>query len=160
MAAQKIFRKPSINVVQGDTLGPMFGVVGANATAAKMIPGRAVCYDATDKEVKECGAEDLSGNTAAPLGILGYEDSPLQFKPATRDTAYALGDHVAVHNTPGMRFRGWLATGLTVVPGTYLKVGADGIMTVLTAATDPFHAKAIEGLTSSGTTACWMEWTG
>jgi hypothetical protein len=158
MASDKLFRKPSINVVQGDVLGPMFGVVGANATAAQMVAGRAVCYDANDNEVKECGALDASGNTAVPIGILGYEGSPLAFKPATRDTAYAVGDHVAVHNTPGMRYRGWLATGLTVVPGTLLKTAANGTFTVLTATTDARNAKAIEGLTSSGVTACWMEW--
>ena len=158
MASDKLFRKPLLDVVQGDLLGPMFGIVGANATAAKMIPGTVVCFDTNDNEVKECGAQDVSGNAAAPLGILGYEASPLAFKPATRDTAYALGDHVAIHNTPGMRFRGRLATGQTVVPGTKLKVAADGLFTPVTAVTDAYFASAIEGLTSSGTTACWMEW--
>jgi len=158
MASDKMFRKPSIDVVQGDTEGPFYGVVGANATAAAMVPGRVVCFDTNDNEVKECGAQDVSGNTAAPIGILGYEDSPLAFKPATRDTAYARGDHVAIHKKPGMSFRGWLATGQTVVTGTKLKVAANGIFTPVTAVTDAYFASAIEGLTSSGTTACWMEW--
>ena len=158
MASDKMFRKPAVSVVQGDDDSFFFGIVGANATAAQMIPGRGVCFDTNDNEVKECGAQDVSGNTAAPIGILGYGRSPIIFKPATRDTAYALGDHVAIHKKPGMSFRGWLATGLTVVPGTKLKIAANGTFTTLTAATDAFFASAIEGVTSSGVTACWMEW--
>ena len=160
MASEKLFDKAVLDVVQGDKLGPMFGKIGPSATAAQMIPGRVVCYDTYDKSVKECGAIDISGNTAVPIGILGYEKTPLAYKPATKDTAYAVGDHVAIHNTPGMRFRGWLATGLTVVPGTALKVTANGIMTSCTAATDPVNAIALEGLSSSGTTAVWMQWRG
>jgi len=153
MAADKLFRKPSLDVIQGDTLGPMYGEIGSNATAAQMVPGRAVGFDTSDNCVKE--ATDPSGC----IGILGYEKSPLAFKPATRDTAYAVGDHVAVHNTPGMRFRGWLATGLTVNPSTKVEVTANGTFTT-TAADAMFNAICLETVTSSGVTACWMQWIG
>lgn len=166
MAADKIFRKPSLSVVQGDTMGPMHAVVGANATVAYMIPGKLVVYDATDKEVKEAST-DSSGN----VGILGYEDSPLAFKPATRDTAYAAGDHVAVHNTPGMRFRGWLAPGTTAITtGAALchdNGDTSGNFQLYLGPTNTESgnrlAKALESVDPSGTNvavACWMQWVG
>lgn len=161
MAADKLFRKPSLDVVQGDTLGPMYGVIGANATAAYMIPGKRVMFDTNDNEVKE-GGTDPSDN----IGVLGYEASPLAFKPADRDTAYARGDHVAVHNTPGMRFRGWLKAGSGAVnPGDTL-MGTDASGNFQIAAGDPqvgiMKARALESITPNGSTntACWMQYIG
>lgn len=160
MAAQKLFVKPSNRVIQGDYLGAMEAQVGGNATVAHMVPGRIVCYDTLDNSVKECGAIDPSGNSAVPIGVLGYEDTIADYRPATITTAYAVGDKVAVHNAIGMRFKGWLATGLTVVPGTRLKAAANGCLTVCTANPDECNAIALEGLTSSGVTACWCQWRG
>lgn len=169
MAAQKMFRKPSITVVQGDTLGPMMGVIGANATAAYMIPGKLVVFDTNDNEVKEAGA--AVADTSSNVGILGYEGSPLAFKPATRDTAYAVGDHVAIHNTPGMRFRGWLvpASG-AVTPGaslTHAVEDTSGNFQIMTATQIALGGRpiavALESATPTGgtaATACWMRWIG
>lgn len=165
MAADKAFRKPSLNVVQGDELGPMYGVIGANATAAYMIPGTIVVYDTNDNEVKEAST-DSSGN----VGILGYEKSPLAFKPATRDTAYAVGDHVAIHNTPGMRFRGWLAPGTTAVTMGAALMHDNGdtsgnfqlYLGPTTSESGNRLAKALESVTpdNSDRKACWMQWLG
>lgn len=160
MAAQLPFVKPSNRVIQGDYLGPMEMQVGDNATAAKMIAGRIVIYDALTNSVKEGGAIDPSGNTAVPLGVLGFEDTTADYRPATITTAYAVGDKVAVHNAIGMRFKGWLANSLTVVPGTRLKAAADGCLTVCTTNPDECNAIALEALTSSGVTACWCQWRG
>lgn len=59
--------------------------VGANATAAKMIPGALVILDTTENEVKEAGAK--------AHGILGVIDVD-----ATHDIgdAYAVGDNIPI----------------------------------------------------------------
>jgi hypothetical protein len=168
MAADKIFRKPSVSVVQGDDLGPTYGVIGANATAAQMIPGKLVIFDTNDNEVKEAGA--AAADASSNVGILGYEGSPLAFKPATRDTAYAVGDHVAIHNTPGMRFRGWLtaASGAVTTGSSLGHAVADtsGNVQVMTKTMTDYGARgiavALESITPSATlnTACWMRWVG
>lgn len=166
MAADKVFRKPSLNVVQGDELGPTLGVIGANATAAYMIPGKIVVYDTNDNEVKEAST-DSSGN----VGILGYEKSPILFKPATRDTAYAVGDHVAIHNTPGMKFRGWLAPGTAAVKMGAALMHDNGdtsgnfqlYLGPTTSEGGNRIAKALESVDPSGVDAakaCWMQWLG
>jgi hypothetical protein len=169
MAAQKMFRKALVTVVQGDTLGPMFGVIGANATASYMKPGKLVIFDTNDNEVKEAGA--AAADASSNVGILGYEGSPLAFKPADRDTAYAVGDHVAIHNTPGMRFRGWLTPGSGAVsPGSSLGhavADTSGNVQVMTAAMIAYGARglavSLESITpagGTGATACWMRWVG
>ena len=155
MAAEKLFNKPSNKIVQGDYLGPRMAQIGYNATAAYMVPGRVVAFDTSDNCVKE--GTDPSGN----VGILGYEDTPPFNQPTDGITgAYAQGDKVAIHNSIGMFFKGWLATGLTVNPGTSLKVTSAGTFTTLALATDKVNAVAMETVTSSGVTACWMQWRG
>lgn len=139
------FRKPTNGVVQGDALGPEFLKVGANATAAKMLPGIAVCKDTNDFSVKE---SDASGND---VGFLGYEYSPS--KPATIDTAYAVGDIVAVHRGAGRRQMARLATSNTIVKGQPLKVTTDGYLTAATAGTDDVVGDAAESVTTTSATA-------
>lgn len=85
------FRKPTNKWSQGGALGVEYFKVGANATAAKMLPGIAVIKDANDFSVKE------SGSLGSTIGVLGYDETPAQYRPTTSSTAYALGDHVAVH---------------------------------------------------------------
>jgi hypothetical protein len=59
--------------------------VGANATAAKMLPGRVVIFDDEDQHVKEAGA--------AAANVVGF----LEVDPAnTKETAYAVGDQAKV----------------------------------------------------------------
>jgi len=169
--ADKLFRKPSIDVIQGDTLGPMFGKVAAAATVTHLKPGVVIVFKTNDGEIDIAGTTDISGN----VGVLGYEGTPLAFKPANRDTAYAVGDHVAVHNTPGMRFRGHLTpSSAAVAPGDPLFHGADasgnlqkylGTTTSAIAGTTggvPIPvAKALESVTPATSYAsceCWMEW--
>ncbi|MDD5188979.1 MAG: hypothetical protein PHF57_12310, partial [Methanoregula sp.] len=60
MAADKLFRKPSLNVVQGDTLGPMFGKVAAAATATYLYPGKLVSMLTNDGEIDIAGTADSS----------------------------------------------------------------------------------------------------
>jgi len=168
MAADKLFRKPSISVIQGDTLGPMFGKVAAAATVTYLKPGKLVSMLTNDGEVDIAGVADASFN----VGIIGYEGTPLAYKPATRDTVYAAGDHVAIHNTPGMRFRGFVILSAAIAPGDKLYHAVadtsgnfakwDG-STVSGQNTSPL-AKALETLaaTTTSTTAqeCWMQWIG
>lgn len=111
------FEKPLNDVVQGVSLGPERLKVGANATPAKMKPGIHVVRDANDYSVKEGGA-------AGPvIGILGYGEAAADFKPATRDTAYAAGDEVPVHN--GV-FRARIYVTEAVNKGDPLIAAADG----------------------------------
>ena len=166
MASDLLFRKPSIDVVQGDEqIGPMYGKVAAAATVTYLVPGKLVKYSTYDGSIDIAGANDTSGN----LGIVGYEKTPLAFNPATRDTAYAAGDHVAIHNTPGMRFRGWVINGAAITPGmlmTHLAADTSGNFSqyignpLATYATRPI-ARALESVaapTGSVAVACWMEW--
>lgn len=167
MAGDTLFRKPSLAVIQGDS-EPMYGVVAAAATVTYLKPGVLVKYSTNDGEIDIAGATDISGN----IGILGYEYSPDEYKPATRDTAYAAGDHVAIHAKPGMRFRGHLTPSSTAVTqGMMLTHAADasGNFQIYTAAnigstaagaTVPI-AKAMESVTpgtSYASCVCWMEW--
>ena len=78
-------QKPSNQIVAyGD---PLFAEleIGANATAAKMLPGRVVIFDDADQTVKEAGA--------AAANVVGF----LEVDPAnTKTTAYAVGDQAKV----------------------------------------------------------------
>jgi hypothetical protein len=59
--------------------------VGANATAAKMIPGRVVVFDDVNQTVKECGAKAVG-----EVGVLDVIATEL------KTTAYAVGDQAPV----------------------------------------------------------------
>ena len=165
MASDLIFRKPSITVVQGDEyLGCMYGKVAAAATVTYLVPGKLIKYSTCDGSIDIAGANDTSGN----LGIVGYESTPLAFRPATRDTAYAAGDHVAIHNTPGMRFRGWVIAGAAITPGmelTHLAADTSGNFSQYIGGAGTYMekplARALESVaapTGTVAVACWMEW--
>lgn len=160
MAGDYIINKPSNRIVMGDYLGAKQVKIGPNATAAQMIPGRLVIYDASgNADIKEGAAVDPTNNIV-PIGVLGYEETLPAYRSASITTAQAVGDIVAVHMSPGMYFKGWIVTGQTVVPGTLLKMAANGTLTPVTANTDVANAKCMEGLTSSGTTAIWCQYLG
>lgn len=157
MAGDRLFRKPSISVVQGDDQ-PFYAKI---ETATYMYPGVRVMYDSYEGSIK-CGGTDPSDN----VGILGYESTPLPYRPADRDTIYSAGDHVAVHAKPGMRFRGWLKAGTSAVTPGKLLVGSDasGCFQIYTDGEDQNYkrAYALESVTpnSSANTACWMQYLG
>jgi hypothetical protein len=137
------FRKPANDVVTGDHYVELLKI-GANATAAKMLPGIAVVFDTNERSVKEAGADgDI-------IGFLGYGDTPAPFKPATRDTAYAVGDTVAVIRGKGAYLRALLAISQTVVKGERMAVAADGYLEIATIGTDDVVADAAESVTTGG----------
>ena len=49
-------QKPSNQIVAYGDVNPIEMEIGANATAAKMLPGRVVIFDDADETVKEAGA--------------------------------------------------------------------------------------------------------
>lgn len=116
------FAKSAVGVGAEDLFEPMQLKIGANATAAKMLPGIAVIRDTNDYSVKEYGS---SGN--AVVGVLGWEATRPDSRPATRDTAYALGQIAAVHHGPG-KIRMRLATSQTIVKGDLLSLTTDGYL--------------------------------
>ncbi len=77
--------KPANQIVAfGDPLAVEMEI-GANATAAKMLPGRVVIFDDVDQTVKEAGAKAAS--------VAGF----LEVAPAKKKTdAYAVGDQAQV----------------------------------------------------------------
>jgi hypothetical protein len=165
MAGDLLFRKPSLAVTQGDS-EPMYGVVGAAATVTYLKPGKLVSMLTNDGEIDIAGTPDASFN----VGIIGYEYTPDEYRPATRDTAYAVGDHVAIHNTPGTRFRGFLMNSGAVAPGDRLYhpvADTSGNFAKLamtaTLVTDnavPLAMALETGAASTGTSPveCWMQW--
>lgn len=124
MAVQPGFRAVDNLTRQGPGLDVEYFQVGPNATAAKMLPGIAVVMDTTDNYVKE---SDGSGKV---IGFLSYESSP--DKPANIDTAFAVGDWVAVERGAGKRIRARLATSQTIVNGQELSVTTDGYLAAAT----------------------------
>lgn len=160
MAGDYLFNFPSNRIVMGDYLGARQVKIGPNATAAQMVPGRLVKYDTSgNADIKECAVIDPSNNIV-PIGVLGYEDTLPANRSASITTAQAVGDIVAVHMAPGMIFHGWLIDAQTVVVGSYLKPSTSGSHAVITANTDWATAKSLEAKTSSGVTACWMQYLG
>ncbi|MFZ2499545.1 hypothetical protein [Methanosarcina sp.] len=157
-------------IVNGVGSGPASELlqIGANATAAKMLPGIAVVRDANDFSVKEY----TSGN--AEVGVLGWEKTPITWRPATIDTAYNVGDFVSVESGPGYcRMR--LAASQTIVMGDPLKLTTDGYLVKATlngseteeltgnaqsivVGNDDVYAKAKESVTTTtGTGTIWVK---
>jgi hypothetical protein len=90
--------------------------VGANATAAQMVPGRFVIDDTTDGDVKEAGAK--ADNV---LGVLEVNSSMLV------TDAYAVGDACNVIMMPGARVVLIYASGgAAISPGDCLVTAANG----------------------------------
>jgi len=97
--------------------------VGANATAAKMLPGIAVIYDTVDYAVKEAGA--AADNI---LGVL--EASPTMTVSSTPGSSdhYAVGDQCTVIKKGQCKLI--LASGgAAVAPGDPIVTAADGKFT-------------------------------
>lgn len=88
--------------------------IGANATAAKMLPGRLVIHDATDGDVKEAGAK--ADNI---IGFLDVQSGELE------ETAYAVGDQAKVVIGECIA-KLTLLGGESVAPGDNLVSAADG----------------------------------
>jgi len=124
MAVQPGFRPVDNMTQQGPGIDVEYFQIGPNATAAKCLPGTAVVMDTTDNYVKEY----TSGGIV--IGFLSYEKSP--DKPATIDTAFKVGDWVAVERGAGKRIRARLATSQTIQIGQELSVTTDGYLTAAT----------------------------
>jgi len=91
-----------------------------------MLPGALVIKDTNDYDVGESGSE------GKVIGWLGYGEANANYKPATRDTAYAVGDYVPVHNGGNFRVRAIITTE-AAVKGAPLTSAANGVVTAATA---------------------------
>jgi hypothetical protein len=100
-------------VVQGNPIKVEYEV-GANATEAKMLPGRLVIYDTVLSAVKEAG--DEADN------VLGFLDVDADYLEATR---YAVGDQVLVVMGECIAKLTLLASE-NVAPGDWLVAASDG----------------------------------
>lgn len=90
--------------------------VGANATAAKMLAGRAVIYDAADGNVKESGADATDF-----IGVLMEQPDELEA------TAYAVGDQCKVLINGACIVKMLFASAATgATPGAPIGCAADG----------------------------------
>lgn len=106
--------KPLNQIVASDDPLAVEMEVGANATAAKMLPGRVVVFDDADQTVKEAGAK--------ADGVVGF----LEVAPAKKKTdAYAVGDQVKVVVGECLAVLTLLANE-SVVRGDSLVTAADG----------------------------------
>lgn len=149
MAVQPGFRPVDNMTRQGPGLDVEYFQVGPNATAAKMLPGIAVMRDTTDNYVKE------SDGTGKVIGFLSYESSP--DKPETVDSAFAVGDWVAVERGAGKRIRARLAASQTIVNGQELSVTTDGYLDAAVIGTDDVIADAEQSVATTTTTAAiWI----
>ncbi|MFB0502251.1 MAG: hypothetical protein ACETWE_00255 [Candidatus Bathyarchaeia archaeon] len=88
--------------------------VGANATPAKMLPGRLVIHDAVDGAVKEAGAKARN-----IIGFLDVSAGKLE------SDAYAVGDQVMVV-VGACTAKLTLLANESVAPGDLLVAAADG----------------------------------
>jgi hypothetical protein len=100
-------------VVQGNPIKVEYEV-GANATEAKMLPGRLVIYDTVAYAVKEAGAKD-----DVVLGFLDVDASKLE------SDHYEVGDQVMVVMGECIAKLTLLASE-NVAPGDWLVAAADG----------------------------------
>jgi hypothetical protein len=98
--------------------------VGANATAAKMLPKRVVIYDAVDGAVKEAG--DAS---AAVIGVL------MEAPDQSISTAYAVADPCRVVEE-GIVVCCFASAAAGCTPGQKLVAAADGKVKASAAAAD------------------------
>lgn len=136
------YLQPAVNaiVVMAPTLHRIMMKVGANATAAKMLPGTFVILDTTTNEVKEAGA--------AAHGVLGLIDVD-----ATHDIddQYAVGDPVPIITGPnGIFVMVRALANENFVQGDSLVTGADGVVA----------EQAIAALGSQGDLVgeAWVDW--
>lgn len=112
--------------------------IGANATAAQMIAGRVVVFDATDYTVKEASSGD-----ADAIGVLKEDSEELEA------TAYAVGDDVEViHGPSGIILKLTLTSGETAVRGGEAYPDDNG--KVQASAYGPALGKFLESITATG----------
>jgi hypothetical protein len=90
-------------------------------TATTMYAGRLVKKGSTDNEVV------VGTDGAVALGWLGYEDTPIMYRPATIDTIYVESDRAAVVSGP-IVLRALLANGDDVIMGNKLTGTAAGAL--------------------------------
>ena len=135
------FNRPNNDVVQGNYLTEQLKI-GANATAAKMLPGALVVKDTNDYDVKESPAD------GAVIGWLGYGKANANYKPENRDTAYAVGDYAPVHNGSNFRVRA-IVSNATIAKGTPLKPAAGGLLQAASDEGDLVVARAAESVASA-----------
>lgn len=110
--------KPTNRILQGPPDTPLLDVeIGANATAADMVPGRIVIHDAIDGDVKEAAAKARN-----PIGVLEVKSGMLV------TDAYAVGDDaVIIPRSSGARVVLTLITGsVAVAPGDSVVTAANG----------------------------------
>jgi len=106
--------------------GTPFVVEKEVETVANMYPGRLVKRDTGDNQV-----EVNTAKNAAPYGWLGYEHSPIEYRPATKDTIYKVNDRAAVVFGP-IVLRAKLAVSQTIIMGDKLVGAADGALSKAT----------------------------
>jgi hypothetical protein len=89
-------------------------------TETNMYAGRLVMHGGTNNEVV------VSDGTAIVYGWLGYEQTPIMYRPASVDTIYAVNARAAVLHGPGMVLVGRRKASETIVMGDKLQAAADG----------------------------------
>ena len=87
-----------------------------------MIPGVLVKKGSTDNEVV------VGTDGAVAYGWLGYEDTPVMYRPANKDTIYAVNARAGIVSGPGMVLRAKLADGDDVIMGDKLTGTAAGAL--------------------------------
>ena len=87
---------------------------------SEMYAGRLVKAGSTNNEV----VVNAAGTVA--YGWLGYEQTPVMFRPATVDTIYKVNDRAAVIHGPGMVLVGKRKANETIVMGDKLQSAANG----------------------------------
>ena len=88
--------------------------------ATNMYAGRLVMHGTTNNEVVVNDGAEIA------YGWLGYEQSPIMFRPASLATLYAVNARAAVLHGPGMIIVGLRKASETIVMGDKLQAAADG----------------------------------
>ena len=91
-------------------------------TVADMYPGVLVQAGSTNNEIQ------VGTAGAVAFGWLGYEDTPVMYRPANKDTIYVVNDRAAVVFGPGIVLRAKLANGTDIVMGDRLVGTAAGAL--------------------------------
>ena len=89
-------------------------------TVANMYAGRLVKHGTTNNEVVVNDGAELA------YGWLGYEQTPVMYRPATVDTIYKVNDRAAVIHGPGMVLVASRKADETIVMGDKVVGAADG----------------------------------
>jgi hypothetical protein len=115
-------------------------------TVANCYPGRLVKRDTDDARIEVCGAG------GAALGVLGYEQAPKAYRPATRDTIYLVDAIAPVLSGAGVTVMLYLsADAATIVKGDKLVAAANGCVTKASAAAAATGSTAVTAHTAAPT---------